>query len=169
MVVCRRSRRWYQSTCMTVVSSRTAWRPRVLAATVRTRRLSSVTFSPATHNCVSLADRSILPGELLTHAVSSLHNSSCSTSTSYCSVNRFPKLQGSRVPPLPPLSSSSPLPPSFSITLRSRPLNPARGLGKRCKPSRQRFWCILRAKERCWWHSTCTVSINRKRLFLTFL
>ena len=82
--------------------------------------------------------------------------------------------------PLPsPLFPSIPhqSPPLLFPSLRSSPLNLARGSGERCKlsqwcvgrsPSRQRFCCILRVKERCWWHSRCTVSNNRKRIFLTF-
>ena len=82
----------------------------------------------------------------------------------YRGVNLSPTLWGSKVPPLlfPPL--------------RSRPFNPARGLGERCKlhqwglgrsASRQRFWCIFRVKERCWWHSRCTVWKIKKRPFFT--
>jgi len=62
----------------------------------------------------------------------------------------------------------------FSFPLRSSLLNPACGSGERCKlpqyglgqsPSRQRFWCIMRVKESCWWHSRCTVSNNSKTAF----
>jgi len=74
-------------------------------------------------------------------------------STDAIGVNLSPTLRGSKVPPL----TSVPLP------LEVGPLNQARGFGERCKlpqwglgriPSRQRFWCILRVKERCWWHSS---------------
>ena len=95
----------------------------------------------------------------------------------------FQHCEGPKSLPSPPVTSPFLLShslslPSFSPPIRSSPLNPARGSGERCKlpqwglgqsPIRQRFWCILRVKKRCWWHLRCTVSNNRKRLFLTFL
>ena len=98
---------------------------------------------------------------------------SLSTATSIC----FQHCEGPKSLPSPPVTSFPPIRLPFFSPLRSSPLNPTRGSGERCKlsqwclgrsPSRQRFWCILRVKERCWWHSRCTVSNNRKRLFLTF-
>jgi len=86
-----------------------------------------------------------------------------------------PTLWGSKVPPSTPSFFLS-LPP-FPLPLEVGPLIQLRGLADHCKlhqldvrlsPNRQRFWCILRVKERCWWHSRCTVSNNRKRLFLKF-
>ena len=68
-------------------------------------------------------------------------------------------------------SLSPPLP------LEVGPLIYLEGLGERCKlpqwglgqsPSRQRFRCIFRVKERCWWHSRCTVCNIKKRPFLRF-
>ena len=68
----------------------------------------------------------------------------------------------------------SPSPPLPSLPLEVSPLNQAKGSGERCKllqwglgrsPSRQRFWCIFRVQERCWWHSRCTVW-NIKTAFL---
>jgi len=85
------------------------------------------------------------------------------------SVSNIVRVQSPSLPlPSPLLSSYSPpfRSPPFPPPLRSSPLNPGRGSGER-SPSRQRFWCILRVKERCWWHSRCTVSNNRERLFLT--
>ena len=50
--------------------------------------------------------------------------------------------------------------PSLSLSLEVGPLNPARGLGERCKlpqrglgrsPSRNRIWCILALKSVIWW------------------
>ena len=96
------------------------------------------------------------------------------TAQPFRDVNLSPTLWGSKVPPFPYSTFfTSPLlsPPFPSLTLRSRPLNPARRSGERCKlpqcglgrsPSRQRFWCIFRVKERCWWHSRCTVSNIKK-------
>jgi len=121
--------------------------------------------------------------QLISHCL----NVCWTTNNTYCSrcwqidsgVNLFPTLWGSKVPSFPSHHLSfPPIPLSpFPFPLRSSFLNPARGSGKRCKlpqwglgrsPSRQRFWCILRVKESCWWHSICTVSNNRKRLFFTF-
>ena len=65
-----------------------------------------------------------------------------------------------------------PLPLPFlllpSLSLEVDPLNPARGLGKRCKlpqrslgqsPTRNRIWCILALKSDIWW----------QRCFMIFL
>ena len=100
------------------------------------------------------------------------------TAASIC----FQHCEGPKSLPSTPVTSSfllfASLPfPSFSRPLRSSPFNPARGSGECCKlpqwglgrsPTRQRFWCILMMKKRCWSNSRCTVSNNRKRLFLTF-
>jgi len=64
------------------------------------------------------------------------------------------------------VQSPSPSLPSFPLPSPPLPLIQRGGLGESCKvpqwglgrsPSRQRFWCIFRVKERCWWHSRCTV------------
>ena len=89
-------------------------------------------------------------------------------------VNVFPTLWGSKILPSPPISypsfpfpllSSFPPPypsPPFPFPLEVGLLIQLEGLREHCKlsqwdlglsPSRQRFWCILRVKERCWWHS----------------
>jgi len=78
---------------------------------------------------------------------------------------------------LSPPHASPPFP--FSpLPLEVGPLNPAKGSGGAlyCKlpqwglgrsPSRQRFWWIFRVKERCWWHSRCTVWNIKKGPFFT--
>ena len=86
-------------------------------------------------------------------------------SAAFRGVNLFPTLWGSKVTSLP----------SLSLPLEVGPLIQLGGLGERCKlpqwglgrsPSRQRFWCIFRVKERCWWHSRCTVWNIKKTAFL---
>jgi len=95
----------------------------------------------------------------------------------------FQHYEGPKSFPSPPVTSpfllfSSILLSSFSLPLEVAPLIqlgclgnslsyvPRWGLGR--SPSRQRFWCILKVKERCWWHSRCTVSNNRKLLLIFY-
>ena len=63
-------------------------------------------------------------------------------------------------PPMPSPHSPLPLPSYIPFPQKQGPLNPARGLGERCKlphrslgqsPSRNRFWCILSLKSDIWW------------------
>ena len=69
------------------------------------------------------------------------------------------ELMGPLPPPFRSFHPLSPLLPSPPFPLEVGPLNPARGLGERCKlpqrglgrsPSRNRIWCILALKSGIW-------------------